>query len=306
MKSDSTLVFLFLMHHEILCIGHYPGTLINASFSKKHLKSAEFYKNIYTGVKNEEINKPEYITSMNYMRKSNKQRENKSNAALLWDKKNCLPKSTALFPVPSDCRKYIRCNKGQGSVNSCAEGTLFNPNSLKCDSPDKVQCLNRNSSVFESLFPNKSSSPNFDLNTQFTNRYQFQSTDKYQPQSSKPLPGTQFIVDLQKPKVINFTDYSASVLNINYNLPVGGNKPLVGSNIVVNQPVDKFIYQYRLRPTNPLPGTQFIVDLQKPKVINFTDYSDSVVKINYSSPVGSNKPVGSNIIVGHQSTKIST
>lgn len=217
----------------------------------------------------------------------------------MWDKKNCLPKSTAVFPVP-DCKKYIKCNKGQGSLNSCAVGTLFNPNSLKCDSPEKVQCLNRNSSVFESLFPNKSLSQNFDLNTQ--------STDQHQPQYSNPLPGTQFIVDLLKSKENNFIDYSDSAVTISYRLLVGGNKPLVGSNIVVNQHLYGFPNQYQPRSTNPLPGSQFVVDLQKTNENNFTDYSDSAMSINYSLPVGdNNKPlVGSNIVVSQESTSTSS
>lgn len=39
-----------------------------------------------------------------------------------------------------DCRQFLNCWKGRGTIQSCAPGTLFNPRSLECDHPSKVKC----------------------------------------------------------------------------------------------------------------------------------------------------------------------
>nr|XP_018903702.1 PREDICTED: uncharacterized protein LOC109034806 [Bemisia tabaci] len=57
------------------------------------------------------------------------------------DEERCPPKATGQFPVRSDCRKFLNCYKGRGIVQSCAPGTLFNPESMECDFPSKVNCL---------------------------------------------------------------------------------------------------------------------------------------------------------------------
>jgi hypothetical protein len=40
-----------------------------------------------------------------------------------------------------DCRQFLNCWKGRGIVHLCAPGTLFNPDTLECDFPSKVKCL---------------------------------------------------------------------------------------------------------------------------------------------------------------------
>lgn len=39
------------------------------------------------------------------------------------------------------CNQYLNCWKGRGFVQNCAPGTLFNPKTLECDYPEKVQCV---------------------------------------------------------------------------------------------------------------------------------------------------------------------
>lgn len=39
------------------------------------------------------------------------------------------------------CSQYLNCYKGRGYIANCAPGTLFNPESLECDFPEKVTCI---------------------------------------------------------------------------------------------------------------------------------------------------------------------
>lgn len=39
-----------------------------------------------------------------------------------------------------DCRQYLNCWRGRGSVQSCSPGTAFNPRTMECDHPSKVKC----------------------------------------------------------------------------------------------------------------------------------------------------------------------
>ncbi|CAL7933954.1 unnamed protein product [Xylocopa violacea] len=48
--------------------------------------------------------------------------------------------STGQFVYPPDCKFFVNCWKGRAFVQPCAPGTLFNPNTLECDFPHKVQC----------------------------------------------------------------------------------------------------------------------------------------------------------------------
>ncbi|XP_055384259.1 probable serine/threonine-protein kinase DDB_G0282963 isoform X1 [Condylostylus longicornis] len=52
----------------------------------------------------------------------------------------CPPGITGLFPYKYDCRRFLNCWQGRGYVQPCGAGTLFNPISLECDHPHKVNC----------------------------------------------------------------------------------------------------------------------------------------------------------------------
>ena len=52
----------------------------------------------------------------------------------------CPAEFTGQMPYAIDCRQFINCWKGKGTIQSCAPGTLFNPKSLECDYPSKVKC----------------------------------------------------------------------------------------------------------------------------------------------------------------------
>lgn len=52
----------------------------------------------------------------------------------------CPPNASGQFPYAMDCRQFLNCWEGRGTIQSCAPGTLFNPRSLECDHPSKVKC----------------------------------------------------------------------------------------------------------------------------------------------------------------------
>lgn len=52
----------------------------------------------------------------------------------------CPPETNGQFPYAMDCRQFLNCWNGRGTIQSCAPGTLFNPRSLECDHPSKVKC----------------------------------------------------------------------------------------------------------------------------------------------------------------------
>jgi len=39
------------------------------------------------------------------------------------------------------CRGYYVCADGKAVIGSCEPNTLFNPLTLHCDDPDKVDCI---------------------------------------------------------------------------------------------------------------------------------------------------------------------
>lgn len=53
----------------------------------------------------------------------------------------CPPKVTGQFVYAMSCNQYLNCWKGRGTVQNCAAGTLFNPKTLSCDFPNKVECI---------------------------------------------------------------------------------------------------------------------------------------------------------------------
>lgn len=155
-----------------------------------------------------------------------------------WDGEHCPPKTTGLFPIQSDCRKFLNCFKGRGHVQSCAPGTLFNSNSLECDFPAKVQCSDGTPSKIDSSYINRNPSQTFDLNAQNSDQDQvfISNSNQYQPQaSSNSLVGTQFIVGGQQSSTDGYFQNFDSAVTIDYGLQSGGSyPPLYGSSSVVN------------------------------------------------------------------------
>jgi len=48
---------------------------------------------------------------------------------------------TGFAPHPTDCSKFINCWKGTAHTQQCGPGTLFNPQTLQCDFPYNVNCI---------------------------------------------------------------------------------------------------------------------------------------------------------------------
>ncbi|CAH1962573.1 unnamed protein product [Acanthoscelides obtectus] len=57
----------------------------------------------------------------------------------------CPPGETGQFVYHLSCNQFLNCWKGRGNVQNCAPGTLFNPKTLECDYPEKVDCVTGNS-----------------------------------------------------------------------------------------------------------------------------------------------------------------
>lgn len=56
----------------------------------------------------------------------------------------CPKSATGQFVYASSCNQFLNCWKGRGVPQNCPPGTLFNPKTLECDFPDKVQCITGN------------------------------------------------------------------------------------------------------------------------------------------------------------------
>lgn len=52
----------------------------------------------------------------------------------------CPSGHTGQLPYAYDCRRFLNCWHGRGHIQSCSVGTVFNPETLECDRPDKVKC----------------------------------------------------------------------------------------------------------------------------------------------------------------------
>jgi hypothetical protein len=56
----------------------------------------------------------------------------------------CVNSADGLYPHPQSCEHFIQCVHGQEHVQSCAPGTVFNPNTFVCDWETNVpNCINR-------------------------------------------------------------------------------------------------------------------------------------------------------------------
>ncbi|XP_060533809.1 uncharacterized protein LOC132706475 [Cylas formicarius] len=53
----------------------------------------------------------------------------------------CPKGTTGQFVYDLSCNQYLDCWQGRGGPRTCAPGTLFNPKTLECDFPDKVECI---------------------------------------------------------------------------------------------------------------------------------------------------------------------
>lgn len=53
----------------------------------------------------------------------------------------CPEGATGSFVYHLSCNQFLNCWKGRGEVQNCAPGTLFNPKTLECDFPEKVECF---------------------------------------------------------------------------------------------------------------------------------------------------------------------
>ncbi|XP_065361312.1 uncharacterized protein LOC135954976 isoform X3 [Calliphora vicina] len=52
----------------------------------------------------------------------------------------CPSGHTGQLPYAYDCRRFLNCWHGRGHIQTCSVGTVFNPETLECDRPDKVKC----------------------------------------------------------------------------------------------------------------------------------------------------------------------
>lgn len=52
----------------------------------------------------------------------------------------CPAGQNGLFPYMYDCRSFLNCFRGRTVIQQCGPGTVFNPDNLECDRPDKVNC----------------------------------------------------------------------------------------------------------------------------------------------------------------------
>lgn len=60
---------------------------------------------------------------------------------LLLNFPRCPKGVTGQFVYDLACNQYLDCWNGRGGPRNCAPGTLFNPKTLECDFPEKVECL---------------------------------------------------------------------------------------------------------------------------------------------------------------------
>ncbi|KAH8343165.1 hypothetical protein KR059_005797, partial [Drosophila kikkawai] len=52
----------------------------------------------------------------------------------------CPPNFQGLVAYPHDCHRFVNCNGGSATIQTCSPGTLFNPKTLQCDHPTNVDC----------------------------------------------------------------------------------------------------------------------------------------------------------------------
>ncbi|XP_062709478.1 uncharacterized protein LOC134288486 isoform X1 [Aedes albopictus] len=97
---------------------------------------AEKLQSSYTGYGNENA----ILDASNPKLKNSQNFENADSFTGL----QCPPLQSGQFVYIMDCRQYLNCWKGRGYIQSCAPGTLFNPETSQCDQPSKVNCITSN------------------------------------------------------------------------------------------------------------------------------------------------------------------
>lgn len=89
--------------------------------------------------------KAEYGNENAILEASNQKRRNgKATDISGFNGLQCPPLQSGYFVYIMDCRQFLNCWKGRGYIQSCAPGTLFNPEIRQCDHPSKVQCFTAN------------------------------------------------------------------------------------------------------------------------------------------------------------------
>lgn len=137
---------------------------------------------------------------------------------------------------------------------------------MECDFPAKVQCLDGNPSKIDSSFINRNPSQNFDLNAETSNqdRVFISNTNQYQPQST------------------------------NHYQPQSTNQHQPQST---NQYQPQQTHQYKPQSSNPLVGTQFIVEGQHLNTDTSQHFGSSVTT-DYGLQTGEPKQLyGSSFVV---------
>lgn len=46
-----------------------------------------------------------------------------------------------IISYPGSCLKYVQCINGVPNVMNCTDGTLFNPETLRCEVAENVECV---------------------------------------------------------------------------------------------------------------------------------------------------------------------
>ncbi|XP_053957248.1 uncharacterized protein LOC128862566 isoform X3 [Anastrepha ludens] len=76
----------------------------------------------------------------------------------------CPRQHTGPIPYAYDCRRFVNCWHGRGHIQSCGAGTVFNPETLECDRPDKVVCGTPNANGVHSKLNEKQTSLQIEAN----------------------------------------------------------------------------------------------------------------------------------------------
>ncbi|XP_050429551.1 uncharacterized protein LOC126838845 isoform X3 [Adelges cooleyi] len=302
MKSPHILFFFLLLEYDVLCIVKNINIVTKPTPIEEKLNWAAFNENYNGGQSNEfkGTNKQyqKHLTSSIHEHNIPSSSINNENSAEppLWDGENCPSKTTGIFPVTLDCRKFLNCFKGRGFIQSCSPGTLFNPETLECDFPSKVRCLNGNPSKVDSLTLNKNPDQHFETNTQSMNRGISHNNDTNVPLDygkraggGTPLYGSDFVVN----------GYNRSQDSS------GSTQPFVNYKTNLNS---KNIYDGQVlnsnNPTNTEPlnsNINYLASLQqKPSRLNnnqFTSQGQSIPNSDLSNSQFTNQ---NPISIGHQ------
>ncbi|KAJ8982219.1 hypothetical protein NQ317_013521 [Molorchus minor] len=128
----------------------------------------------------------------------------------------CPEDATGQFVYYLSCNQFLNCWKGRGQPQNCSPGTLFNPNSLECDFPDKVECITGpRENTLEGMRSQKSTSQPtcptefVGLMPNYTDCSKFVNCNNGQHFSMDCPPGTLFDIDQN---ICDFT-YKATCFN---------------------------------------------------------------------------------------------